>query len=60
MGNNSALLKKPPTATSLLFNPVGMAVEPWTNTGMDAKENPGPAHKPNEETQLKKRWMLVR
>jgi hypothetical protein len=59
MGNNSALLKKPPTAASLLCNPVGPAVGFRTNTGIAAKENPDPAHKPKEETQLKRRWTTI-
>jgi hypothetical protein len=60
MGNNSALLKKPPTAASLLCNP-GRAGR-WVSERIQALPRRKiliPAHKPKEETQLKRRWTTI-
>ena len=62
MGNNSTLLKKPARPARKpypLLSTTGTGVVPKTKTDADAKEDPAPAHRPKEETQLKKRWITI-
>ena len=49
MGNNCSLRKEPASP----------AVEPQADTDVAGKGNPGPAHRPTEETLFEQRWIPI-